>query len=61
MELTKSSLRRKCGAEEESSTQVLRECEALASLRYRTYLGSFSWTQTVQVIQTQFFKKETKV
>ena len=59
MELNKSSLRRKCGAEEESSTHVSCECEALASLRY-TYLGSFSWTQTVQVIQTQFFKKETK-
>jgi hypothetical protein len=48
MGLTKSSLRRRCGAEEESSAHVLCECEALASLRY-TYLGSFSWTQTVNV------------
>jgi len=47
MGLTKSSLRRRCGAEE-SSAHVLCECAALASLRY-TYLGSSSWNQTVQV------------
>ena len=47
MGLIKGSLRRRCGAEEYSA-HVLCECEALASLKY-TYLGSFSWTQTVQV------------
>jgi hypothetical protein len=32
---------RKCGAEEETSVHILRECEALASLR-PAYLSSFS-------------------
>ena len=31
---------RKCGTEEETSVQILCECEVLASLRY-THLGSF--------------------
>jgi hypothetical protein len=31
---------RKCGTEEETSVQILCECEALASFRY-SYLGSF--------------------
>jgi hypothetical protein len=31
---------RKCGAEDETSTHILCECEALASLRH-AYLGSF--------------------
>jgi hypothetical protein len=39
-------LRRRCGAEEETSAHVLCECKALASLRH-TYLGSFSWTQRI--------------
>ena len=31
---------RRCGAEDETSTHILSECEALASLRH-VYLGSF--------------------
>ena len=45
MRLTNSSSRRICGAEEETSAHILRECEALASLRH-AYLGSISWTQS---------------
>jgi hypothetical protein len=40
MGLTDSPLCRKCGAEEETSADVLCECEALATHRH-TYLGSF--------------------
>jgi hypothetical protein len=40
MGLLDSPLCRKCGAGEETSTQVLCECEALATLRH-IYLGSF--------------------
>ena len=40
MGLTNSQLRKRRGAEEETSAHVLFECEALASLRH-TYLGSF--------------------
>jgi hypothetical protein len=40
MGLSDSPLCRKCGAEEETSANVLRECEALATHRH-TYLGSF--------------------
>jgi hypothetical protein len=40
MGLLDSPLRRRCGAEDETSTHILSECEALASLR-RVYLGSF--------------------
>jgi hypothetical protein len=39
MGLSDSPLCRKCGAEEETSAQVLCECEALATHRH-TYLGS---------------------
>jgi hypothetical protein len=40
MGLSDSPLCRKCGAEEETSADVLCECEALATLRH-SYLGSF--------------------
>jgi hypothetical protein len=40
MGLCDSPISRKCGTGEESSVQILCECEALASLRH-TYLGSF--------------------
>ena len=40
MGLSCSPLCKNCGAEEETSTRVLCECEALASLRH-VYLGSF--------------------
>jgi hypothetical protein len=40
MGLSNNPICRKCGTEEETSGHSLRECEALASLRY-TYLGSF--------------------
>jgi hypothetical protein len=40
MGLSYSPLCRKCGAEEETSADVLCECEALAIHRH-TYLGSF--------------------
>jgi len=40
MGLSESPLCRRCGAEDETSTYTLCECEALASLRY-AYLGSF--------------------
>jgi hypothetical protein len=40
MGLIESPLYTRCGAEEETSAQVLCECEALASLRY-AYLGTF--------------------
>jgi len=40
MGLSNNPICRKCGTEEETSVQILCECEALASLRY-TYLGSF--------------------
>jgi hypothetical protein len=42
MRLMDSPLCRKCGAGEETSTHVLCECEALATLRH-IYLGSFSF------------------
>jgi hypothetical protein len=38
--LSDSPLCRRCGAEDETSTHILCECEALASLRHM-YLGSF--------------------
>jgi hypothetical protein len=38
--LLDSPLCKKCGVKEETSAHILRECEALASLRHR-YLGSF--------------------
>jgi len=38
--LPDSPLCRKCGVEEETSANILCECEALAALRHR-YLGSF--------------------
>ena len=41
-----SPLCRRCGAQEETSTHVLCECEALASNRH-TYLGSISRTQKI--------------
>jgi hypothetical protein len=41
MGLLDSPLCRKCGAGEETSTHVLCECEALATIRH-IYLGSFS-------------------
>jgi hypothetical protein len=40
MGLSDSPLCRRCGAEDETSTHILCECEALASLRH-VYLGSF--------------------
>ena len=40
LELLDSHLCRKCGVEEETSAHILRECEALASLRH-AYLDSF--------------------
>jgi hypothetical protein len=40
MGLSDSPLCRKCGADEETSADVLCECEALATHRH-TYLGSF--------------------
>jgi hypothetical protein len=40
MGLIDSPLCRKCGAEDETSTHILRQCKALASLRH-AYLGSF--------------------
>jgi hypothetical protein len=40
MGLSDSALCRKCGAEEETSADVLCECEGLATHRH-TYLGSF--------------------
>jgi hypothetical protein len=40
MGLSDSPLCRKCGAQEETSADVLCECEALATHRH-TYLGSF--------------------
>jgi len=40
MGLSNNPTCRKCGTEEKTSVHILRECEALASLRY-TYLGSF--------------------
>jgi hypothetical protein len=40
MGLTDSPLCRRCGAEEETSVDVLSECEALTTLRH-AYLGSF--------------------
>ena len=39
MGLTNSLLCRRCGAEDETATQILRECEALASFKH-AYLGS---------------------
>ena len=44
MGLSDIPLCRRCGAEDETSAHIIRECEALASLRH-TYLGSFFWTQ----------------
>ena len=38
--MSNNSTCRKCGAEEETSVDILCECEALASLRH-THLGSF--------------------
>jgi hypothetical protein len=40
MGLTNSLLRRRCGAEEETSAHILCECEALVSLKH-VNLGSF--------------------
>jgi hypothetical protein len=40
MGLSDSPLCRRCGAEDETSTLIFCECEALASLRHM-YLGSF--------------------
>jgi hypothetical protein len=40
MGLSNNPICRKCGTEEETSVQILCECEALASLS-NTYLGSF--------------------
>jgi hypothetical protein len=40
MGLSNNPIGGKCGIEEETSVHILRECEALASLRY-IYLGSF--------------------
>ena len=40
MGLSDSLLCRRCGAEDETSANILCECEALASLRH-AYLGSF--------------------
>jgi hypothetical protein len=40
MGLSDSPLCRRCGAEDETSVHILRECEALASLRH-AHLGSF--------------------
>ena len=40
MRLTNSPLRRRCGAEDETSGHILCECEALALL-WRVRLGSF--------------------
>jgi len=40
MGLSDSQFYRRCGAEDETSTHILCECEALASLRY-VHLGSF--------------------
>jgi hypothetical protein len=41
--LNNNLIRKKCGAEEETSVHILCECETLASLRH-TYLGSLFWT-----------------
>jgi hypothetical protein len=40
MGLSDSPLRRRCGAEDETSAHILCRCEVLASLRH-AYLGSF--------------------
>jgi len=40
MRLCNDPICRKCGTEEETSVQILRECEAFASLRH-AYLSSF--------------------
>ena len=40
MRLCNDPMCRKCGTEEETSVQILFECEALASLTH-AYLGSF--------------------
>jgi len=40
MGMTNSPLYRRCGAEEETPSHILCECEALASCRH-TYMGSF--------------------
>jgi len=40
MGLIDSPVCRRCGAEEETSADILCECEAMAILRH-TYLGSF--------------------
>jgi len=40
MGLSDSPLRRRCGAQDETSAHILCECEALASLRH-VYLGFF--------------------
>jgi len=40
MGLSDSPLCRRCGAEDETSSHILCECEALASLRH-VYLGPF--------------------
>jgi len=44
MGLTNSTLRRRCGVEDETSAHIFCECEALASLR-RAYWVPFSWSQ----------------
>jgi hypothetical protein len=40
MGLSDNPICKKCGTAEETSVHILRECEALASLRH-AYLGSF--------------------
>jgi hypothetical protein len=40
MGLSDTPLRRRCGAEDETSAHILCECEALVSFRH-VYLGSF--------------------
>jgi len=47
--LTDSPLCRRCGAEGETSSNVLCECEGLDSLRH-TYLGSFSCTRKMLTV-----------
>jgi hypothetical protein len=44
--LLDSPLCRRCGVKEETSAQILCECQASASLRH-AYLGSFSWSRRI--------------
>jgi hypothetical protein len=49
MGLSDSSLCRRCGGEDETSTHILCECEALTALRH-AYLGSFLEPEDIKSI-----------